>query len=145
MISRYRFWRRKLPLTSKFLRTMSKPVVDSLLENRISSLLRMHLESSPTTTAGLSACQIGFPYRVFGVKDVNGGKVELFINPTITFSDNNLHPSKEGCLSLPRMYRTVSRQYSVDVETKYFRRTYSGHKSFVIQHEMDHLNGILLC
>lgn len=84
---------------------------------------------------GLAAPQVGIDARLF-VTDWG----EVFINPRIvSFRDNSSHT--EGCLSLPGVVRNVQRWQTIELATG---RIFHGERAYVIQHEMDHLIGVLI-
>lgn len=99
---------------------------------------------------GLAAPQIGIRKRI-AVVDVSFGKKEeeklVLINPEVlSFSGNST--AEEGCLSLPGFRGPVSRPKTVTIRAQgingeWFERTAEGYKAQAIQHEIDHLNGIL--
>ena len=106
--------------------------------------------------AGLAAPQIGVPLRVviFGVKgnprypDVEEVPATVLINPTLTPLGNDIEEGWEGCLSVPGMRGWVPRyarlKYSgYDERGKRFVREVSGFHARVVQHECDHLDGVL--
>lgn len=104
---------------------------------------------------GLAAVQVNRPVRLFvinaeqdpdkGVK----GREEVFINPKILRLYGRSEPYEEGCLCLPEVREKVVRKTLVDIE--YLDRTgeprsetgISGMRARVIQHEYDHLDGML--
>ncbi len=114
---------------------------------------------------GLAAPQVGKPLQLFIVKPTLKSPIQVFINPKITANQKHLTTNKlevrsqkseitklEGCLSLPNIWGEVKRdptiklQYQLitnnrDLITK--THTFSGFLSTIIQHEMDHLQGIL--
>jgi peptide deformylase len=101
---------------------------------------------------GLAAVQINIHKRVFIAKVLD--KKFIFINPTLT-CDHMLNHSQEGCLSLPGEVRKIERYrfVTIDAETIYDAENLSnvngpfkleGLDAFVIQHEMDHLDGTLI-
>ncbi len=101
---------------------------------------------------GLAANQIGVLKRVF-VIDLNSGKERqgeeklVFVNPEILDSEGEI-VHEEGCLSLPGLYKKVKRAAKVkvkafDLEGKEFELECEGLLARAIQHELDHLNGIL--
>lgn len=97
---------------------------------------------------GLAATQVADTRRIFvmDTSEDGSGYLEL-INPEIIFSEGKA-PSKEGCLSIPDYRETISRKAHVKVraqdrEGKYFELEATELTSFCIQHELDHLNGIL--
>ena len=94
---------------------------------------------------GLAAPQIGVSQRII-VIDVGEGLIEL-INPVITASEGSLI-SMEGCLSVPGIYGDVERCTSVTVEgfdrhRKKVRISATDLLAKALQHEIDHLEGIL--
>lgn len=102
--------------------------------------------------AGLSAVQIGVPLRIF-VIDAHLEEEDfhfrgVFINPKITREWGDLVKYPEGCLSIPGLAGMVERPSNIELEWydqdwKYHKEEFSGYKARVIQHEYDHLDGIL--
>ena len=109
---------------------------------------------------GLAAPQIGKSLRLFIVdtsgfvendeedEEGLGGFKKVFINPEIISEEGEIWPFNEGCLSIPDIREDVSRNQ--DLKIKYLDRdfkthteVYSGLKARVIQHEYDHIEGIL--
>lgn len=109
---------------------------------------------------GLAAPQIGVSLAVFIIKPTPKSKTEVFINPQIISTSGKKVPvrsarkkpkassSLEGCLSIPRIWGRVNRSPSLTVSyldemgveyTKDFSRL----KAIIIQHEVDHLAGVL--
>lgn len=95
---------------------------------------------------GLSAVQIGKPYRVFVMR---GEPNFACFNPKILDASSEMTNMEEGCLSLPGVVAKVKRSSKIRVrfftasggaETRYFE----GLSAKVFQHEYDHLNGRLL-
>ncbi len=104
--------------------------------------------------AAISAIQIGKPERIFVIsKKVFEGKGKdkndlVFINPKITKVSKTKQLLEEGCLSVRYVYGKVLRPEKVSVEAydengKKFSRGFSGLLAQIVQHENDHLNGIL--
>jgi len=100
---------------------------------------------------GLAAIQIGVPKRII-VMDLSKeeGKKEprYFVNPIIKNKNKSFSTYEEGCLSVPNQFAEVNRPSSCEVEYL----DYNGNKKILkasgllatcIQHEMDHLEGIL--
>ena len=125
------------------------PELDRLLQDMRDTMA--HLNG-----AGLAAPQIGVPLRVviFGVKgnprypDVEEVPDTVLINPTITPLSNDTEEGWEGCLSVPGMRGWVPRyaklKYSgYDEQGMRFVREVSGFHARVVQHECDHLDGVL--
>jgi len=93
---------------------------------------------------GLSANQIGLPYRAFSIRS---NPVFVMFNPEIVDRSSTMEKMAEGCLSLPGIVGKVKRNQIIrvrfampngDVQTMKF----VGITARVIQHELDHLNGI---
>jgi peptide deformylase len=96
---------------------------------------------------GLAAVQVGRLIRVF-VTRVPGDGLRAFINPDILETSIEQEPFEEGCLSIPGLYTDVIRPTSVRVQAwnlkgRPFSLSVDGYLARVIQHEYDHLNGIL--
>lgn len=95
---------------------------------------------------GLAANQIGYPLRI--IICYWEDKFYVFINPEITkFSKNNVL-MEEGCLSLKGVYGKVLRPEkitlkAVDINGKKIKKKFCGILARIIQHEVDHLNGVL--
>lgn len=95
---------------------------------------------------GLAAPQVGRAINLLLVDD--GSEVEIFINPKIIFRSFGKIVMEEGCLSIPKVYGTVKRPEYVWVIYKdktgrlRFKKV-TGLKARILQHEVDHLNGIL--
>ncbi|HUS60327.1 MAG TPA: peptide deformylase [Nevskiaceae bacterium] len=104
---------------------------------------------------GLSAVQIGKPLRIFVVYSKKSQKDLVFVNSKIIWKSKKLvngipdtENKYEGCLSVPGFLGLVKRHQSIKLEYQALngriqKRKFSGFLSTVIQHEMDHLNGIL--
>ena len=102
---------------------------------------------------GIAAPQVGVSSRIIVVnvslnpKPHRNNGLLVMINPVITYASGKLK-SREGCLSVPNFTGNVSRNDKITVEyldmngTKKILKT-SGFESIVIQHEIDHLNGIV--
>ena len=98
---------------------------------------------------GLAAPQVGVSQRV-AVVDVGEdfGPPLVLINPRIVESSAELETAEEGCLSIPDLFGDVERPLSVVLEAldrdgKPYRVSATGYRARAIQHEIDHLDGIL--
>ncbi|MCL2294330.1 MAG: peptide deformylase [Spirochaetes bacterium] len=96
---------------------------------------------------GLAAPQIGEKKRIFITK-VPRDILRVFINPDIIQTSQELESYEEGCLSIPGVWANVVRPSEIgiqawDINGKVFRINVEGILARVIQHEFDHLNGIL--
>jgi len=101
---------------------------------------------------GLAAIQVGVPRRVI-VMDISGDEAEgkhprFFVNPEILWASDEIASYEEGCLSVPEVYDEVERPARVklrylnyDGET--VEEDADGLFAVCIQHEMDHLEGVL--
>jgi peptide deformylase len=96
---------------------------------------------------GLAAPQVDRSIRLFVVKADDGVK-RVFINPQIIATSQETCGYEEGCLSIPKFYEEVIRPERVTVQAKNengrrFTLEAEGFLARVIQHEYDHLDGIL--
>jgi peptide deformylase len=94
---------------------------------------------------GLAANQVGVPRRV-AVVDADGDRFAM-IDPTIVETEGR-STAEEGCLSIPDIYGDVTRPERVVIEAldqdgNRYRKEATGLKARAIQHEIDHLDGIL--
>ena len=135
---------------NKFLRQISKPVerVTKDEQNLMDDMLDTMYAANGI---GLAAIQIGVPKRIIVMdlsKDPEKKEPKYFVNPVI--KSRNLEKSiyEEGCLSVPNQFAEIERPSKCDVEYL----DYNGKKKLIqaegllatcIQHEMDHLEGIL--
>jgi len=104
---------------------------------------------------GLAAIQVAQPVRLITMdlakRDENGETNPLprvFINPEILSSSEDLAVYEEGCLSIPEYYEEVERPAKVrvrftDLDGKLHEEDAEGLYATCIQHEIDHLNGVL--
>ena len=104
---------------------------------------------------GLSACQIGRSVRLFIVFDRKNNRYLTFINPKIIWKSKKMIASPpgskkplEGCLSVPDVWGTVKRHQKIKVSFQDLKgvkktKSFSDFSSCVIQHENDHINGIV--
>ncbi len=102
------------------------------------------------TGVALAAPQIGLPYRVIVVDDPRTRQRQqlTMVNPAIECADGRIEYFEEGCLSFPGLYVQVARPQRVaakywDLAGKERRLTDSGLLARIIQHEIDHLDGVL--
>jgi peptide deformylase len=96
---------------------------------------------------GLAAPQVGKLSNVF-VCQIPGSKPQVFINPEIIGTSQEQVPYEEGCLSIPSLYGDVIRPEKISIQGynlkgRPFKIDAEGLLARVIQHEMDHLKGIL--
>ena len=132
------------------LRLVSKPIerVDDDLNRLIDDMLATMYEAPGI---GLAAIQIAEPIRLLVVDAApkEGPREPLaVINPEILWSSDERRTYEEGCLSIPEYYEEVERPASVrvryiDREGKEQEKLAEGLLATVLQHEIDHLNGVL--
>jgi peptide deformylase len=98
---------------------------------------------------GLAANQVGIGRRV-AVVDTGGETPDplVLINPMIVHQGEETETAEEGCLSIPEMFGDVERPVQIVVEATRqdgtpFRLETSGYQARAIQHEIDHLDGVL--
>jgi peptide deformylase len=96
---------------------------------------------------GLAAPQVGEGIRMFVCRAGNE-EARIFINPEIVGTSQELLPYEEGCLSIPGIYTDIIRPARVAVQAwnlrgRPFTLEADGILARVIQHELDHLNGVL--
>ena len=135
---------------NKILRQVSKPV-DSVGKNERQLMDDMLETMYDSNGIGLAAIQIGVPKRIIVMdisKDENKKEPRYFVNPVIKNIDLLKSTYEEGCLSVPNQFAEIDRPKKCDVEYL----DYNGEKKILraegllatcIQHEMDHLEGIL--
>lgn len=139
-----RLWQKSLPVTR-----FDSPELHELLRDMRDTMA--HLSG-----AGLAAPQIGVQLRVviFGVQSnprypgIEDVPDTVLINPQLTPLSDELEEGWEGCLSVPGMRGWVPRwkklKYSgCDEQGKRFERIVEGFHARVVQHEVDHLDGVL--
>lgn len=96
---------------------------------------------------GLAACQIGKPLALFVFE--NGTKHEAVRNPSVRYSPEGTNIEEEGCLSIPGFYAPVRRYNKLSIwgttpnGDLYPEQILSGYTARIVQHEMDHLDGML--
>ena len=95
----------------------------------------------------LAAPQVGLPHRLFVIQ-IEGDKPRVFINPEIVETSLELDSFEEGCLSIPGVYADLDRPAAVRVQAlnergRRFTLEAEGFLARVVQHELDHLNGVL--
>lgn len=132
------------------LKQISKPV--EAVTDEIRTLMDDMLETMYAAPGiGLAAIQIGEPLNVI-VMDLAGEGEEpapqYFVNPEILETAETLTPYDEGCLSVPEVFNTIDRPERVkitylDYNGERVTEVAEGLYAVCIQHEMDHLKGIL--
>ncbi len=139
-----------ITLPDSKLRLISKPIerVDDGLRRLIDDMLETMYEAPGV---GLAAIQVAEPIRLLVVdaapKDAPREPMAL-VNPEILWSSEERRVYEEGCLSIPEYYEEVERPSSVrvryvDRDGKAQEQLAEGLLATVVQHEIDHLNGVL--
>ena len=135
---------------NKKLRQVSLPVkkVGKEEQNIMNDMLETMYDAKGI---GLAAIQIDIPKKIIVLdisKNENEKKPMFFVNPLIINKDSNLTTYEEGCLSVPDQFAEINRPSKCEVEYL----DYVGNKKLLkangllatcIQHEMDHLEGVL--
>ena len=141
-------------LPDKQLRLVSKPVEKVTAEIRkLADDMFETMYDAPGI--GLAAIQVAQPLRLITMdlakRDEDGEskpRPRVFINPEILSSSEELSVYEEGCLSIPEYYEEVERPAQVrirftDLDGKVHEEDADGLFATCIQHEIDHLNGVL--
>lgn len=110
---------------------------------------------------GLAAPQMGISYRIFITRPAETSLIEVFLNPEIIWKSEEVaeikRPGKqstrkdkklEGCLSIPNIWGYLKRPVKVrlrymDLTGITHEREFSGFEATIVQHETDHVNGLL--
>lgn len=137
-------------LPDPILREVSKPIerVDDALRQFADDMLETMYDAPGI---GLAAIQVGEPVRMLVVdtaKEDQPKNPRVFINPEIVSSGDEPSTYEEGCLSIPDYYADVERPATVivrslDREGNEVTTEADGLLATVLQHEIDHLNGVL--
>lgn len=140
---------------SPVLRKVAEPVEEDMkgLQQLIEDLYETMYKSDGV---GLAAPQIGVSKRIFVLDatpmsgddpEVEGFK-KAFINPVILNEQGEEWTFNEGCLSIPNIREDITRPSEIlieyyDEQFNFYRESYDGIKARIIQHEYDHLEGVL--
>ncbi len=135
------------------LRQQSKPV-EQITDELRTLVADMFETMYDAPGIGLAAIQVGVPLRVVTMDlakkedEDSEGKPRVFINPEIVSESEELSIYDEGCLSIPEYYGEVERPAKVrfrymDLEGATHEEDADGLFATCIQHEIDHLNGVL--
>jgi peptide deformylase len=130
------------------LRTRAR-LVDSFDDALRSEVARMGALMDDALGVGLAATQLGVLHRVLVYRVQHQAPVAALINPEIEWHGKELETMEEGCLSLPGVLVDVERPVHVRVRALDERGEpvaveASGLEARVIQHEIDHLDGVLI-
>ena len=140
--------RRIFETPDAILRQISRPVekFDDKLKTLVADMLETMYEAPGI---GLAAVQVGEPIRLLVIdlqEPVRDPRV--FINPEVLWHSDTEVPYTEGCLSVPEQYAEVMRPDKIrarwqDETGKVYEEEIEGLLAVCLQHEMDHLNGVL--
>jgi peptide deformylase len=137
-------------LPDKRLRSVSEPVkkIDREIKDLVADMFETMYDAPGI---GLAAIQVGVPKRVVTM-DLSKKEEEqqplVFINPEILWRSDEKATYEEGCLSIPEFYEEVERPAQVrvkylDLDGKEQELEANGLLATCLQHEIDHLNGVL--
>lgn len=151
----------------------TKPVlkIDEKIKKIVSDMEKLLVAQDDPPGVGLAANQVGLDLSIFIIKPTEKAKTKVFINPKIVKSVESVKSVKsvtnstdstdstgstkrrnkiklEGCLSIPRIWGPVKRVARIflkyqDLSGKEHSRWFTGFEATIIQHEMDHLSGIV--
>lgn len=130
----------------KKLRTKCIPIMKekpAYINNLVNSMIQLMTENHG---CGIAAPQVGVNKRLF-IAILDNERIELFVNPTILEHSEETEIDTEGCLSVPEKCGDVARYKKIKV--RYFNgketvtEEYEDMNARIIQHEYDHLNGVL--
>jgi peptide deformylase len=137
-------------LPDKRLRQTSEPVktVDAEVRTLVDDMLETMYKAPGV---GLAAIQVGVPRRIVTLdtaKKDEEQKPQVFLNPEILWTSEEKGTYEEGCLSIPEYYEEVERPVAIkvrymDLDGKSHEIEADGFLATVLQHEIDHTNGVL--
>lgn len=135
--------------------------IDDKIKKLLIDMEKILLAQNDPKGVGLSANQVGVDLSIFIIKPSEKAKTKVFINPKILKYEMRQDPSSkkrksesvrlEGCLSIPRIWGAVERANKILLEYQDLtlptasvkRGWFQGLEAVIIQHEMDHLCGVL--
>jgi peptide deformylase len=139
-----------LKIPDKRLRLVSEPVkrIDAGIRALVDDMFETMYDAPGI---GLAAIQVGVAKRVVTMdlsKKEDSHEPRVFINPEITWASKEKSTHEEGCLSIPEYYEEVER--ALQVKVKYLGLDGKTHEveaaglfATCLQHEIDHINGVL--
>ncbi len=140
----------------RYVRTFGDPVlraraldVDSFDQHLKSEANQMMRIMNDSIGVGLAATQLGIMHRLIVYRKLEEQEETALVNPTLEWVSEEKETADEGCLSLPGILVAIERSESIrvqakDLEGENLEFEVSGLEARVIQHEIDHLNGVLL-
>jgi peptide deformylase len=133
---------------SLILRSKAKPVTD--FNGELEQIFaEMKLTMVEAKGVGLAATQVGIDRALFIARLGEDGEVAPYVNPTLTPLSDEIEKAEEGCLSIPGIWVEVDRYLKVRLRAQNLKGEtveldLEGHPARVVQHEIDHLNGVLI-
>jgi peptide deformylase len=137
-------------LPDKRLRAVSQPIkkIDREIKDLVADMFETMYDAPGI---GLAAIQVGVPKRVITMdlaKKEDAQEPRVLINPEILWQSDEKATYEEGCLSIPEFYEEVERPAQVrvkylDLDGKEQEVEANGLLATCLQHEIDHLNGVL--
>lgn len=143
----------------------AKPVetIDKRILRIVEEMKQALIRTKNPKGVGLAAPQIGIGLRIFITRPTESSHIRVFFNPELTFEattgeyvqrpptkDRSLRKDRklEGCLSIPNVWGNLKRPQSVrlrymDMDGQWKEEAFDGFMATIVQHETDHLNGIL--
>jgi peptide deformylase len=151
--------------------TLKVKKIDNEIIQLVSDMEKTLIAQKDPKGVGLAANQVGINLSLFIIKPSEKAKIKVFINPKIlksitynveriTNKKNTLQATRstshkkrqpvklEGCLSIPRIWGPVRRAKKIFLEYQnmkgnLYKKWFSGFEATIIQHEVDHLNGVV--
>ncbi len=126
--------------------------IKKLIRDMIDATLDWEASRDHEAAVGLAAIQVNQLYRIFIIRhdfeNTEDKQFAVFINPEIVKKTGPMEEDYEGCLSVPDVYGKVMRYESVKVKAlnedgQTFRVTAHGYMARILQHEVDHTNGMV--
>lgn len=131
------------------LRTPCSPV--TVFDQKLEQLAQdMYAIMVANDGIGLAAPQIGEMVRLIIVREETAARpFSVYVNPVITFYSEKKVSTEEGCLSIPGVFGYISRSAKIriayqDLTGEKRQEKANGLRAIVLQHETDHVNGILI-
>jgi len=142
-----------------FQKTKEVKKIDNKIKKLIEEMKETLLAQTNPQGVGLAANQVGINLSLFIIKPTKNSPISVFINPKILKVEEEKEEKRkkkekklklEGCLSVPKIWGEVKRakkvllEYQTDDESLEKKQAwFSGFEAVIIQHEVDHLEGIL--
>jgi peptide deformylase len=160
-----------VPANALLKSTKSVIKIDAKIKKIVTDMEKILIAQNDPPGVGLAANQVGLDLSIFIIRPTEKSKTKVFINPKIikkgsimierkrnvpTNSTNSTNSTKkkrkriklEGCLSIPRIWGPIKRSDRVflkyqDLTGKDNKKWFAGFEAIIIQHEVDHLNGVV--